>query len=90
MLSYTVTCDVCNSVVDETKDVKEVTLKYSKKTIQVIGTTEQNEGRSVAPYLTLAKLDLCNACEVRILEGNYLYMEGAMGCNKYFFKAVPV
>lgn len=69
-------CDVCN-------------LKTSNEAvnIQVIFTTEQNEGKPCAPYLQSEKLDLCNNCLNKVLhDGYYIFAEGAMGSNKYFFK----
>lgn len=55
--------------------------------IQVIFTTEQTEGRSVArPYLTMETLDLCDECMRNLMMGHYLFGEGAQGHNRYHFK----
>ena len=49
--------------------------------------TEQNEGRSCYPYLTKDNIVLCDKCkEIMLMDGKFIYAEGAMGSNKYFFK----
>lgn len=71
-------CDVCGA---ETGN--------KKIDIQVIFTTEQNEGRSCKPHLCNEKLNLCNKCLNNVLDnGNYIYANGAMGCNTYFFRKI--
>lgn len=71
-------CDVCG---EETRN--------KKIDIQVIFTTEQNEGRYHKPYLCNKKLNLCNKCFNNVLyNGNYICANGAMGCNTYFFKKI--
>ena len=61
--------------------------KKKKIYIQIIFTTEQNEGRRCKPYLCNEKLNLCNKCLNNVLDnGNYIYANGAMGCNTYFFR----
>lgn len=68
-------CDVCKK---ETSG--------DKFDIQVIFTTEQNEGNSCEHYLENKKLNLCDGCLNNILyNGNYVFAEGAMGHNKYSF-----
>jgi len=67
-------CDICN----EERKIKQ-------KTMTVIFLTEQDEGRSVDPYLENVSIELCNDCEKKILEGNILYATGAMGYNNYRF-----
>jgi hypothetical protein len=71
-------CDVCGS------DTKSIA---TGKDIQVIFTTEENEGRSIDPYLSIRKIDICKDCMQKVLAGHYIYGEGAMGYNKYYFKA---
>lgn len=71
----TCTCDVCK---------KEATIL--DKTIQVIFTTEQTEGRSVKPYLCDKKMDLCEDCMKRRLSGESIFANGAQGYNSYYFK----
>jgi len=68
-------CDICSS--NEPK--------YKGFELQVIFTTEQDEGRGVDHYLSDEKLDLCENCMKKILKGNYVFAEGAMGHNKYCF-----
>ena len=68
-------CDVCKK---ETKN-EEID-------IQVIFTTEQNEGKKCPPYLCNEKLNLCDDCIEKILNGNYIFASGGMGCNTYSFK----
>lgn len=72
-MSKTVTyhCDICS---------KKAILK---KDIQVIFLTEQNEGRSVKPYLDVVNIDLCNYCLDEILNGKPVFATGAMGHNTY-------
>lgn len=71
-------CDVCG---EETSN-EEIN-------IQVIFTTEQNEGRCCKPYLCNEKLNLCNKCLNNVLcNGNYIYANGAMGYNTYFFRKI--
>ena len=71
-------CDVCD---EETRN--------GKIDIQVIFTTEQNEGLLCKPYLCNEKLNLCNKCLNNALyNGNYIYAKGAMGQNTYFFRKI--
>ncbi len=72
-----ITCDIekCNNdFLVETKD------------IQVIFTTDQTEGRSCTPYLSNEKVDICVDCLIKVLEGNYIWANGAQGHNTYYFK----
>jgi len=59
---------------------------WKGKAIQVIFTTEQTEGRGVAPYLDLNKVDLCEECLAKIISGEPVYGYGAQGNNEYYFK----
>lgn len=69
-------CDVCKK---ETNN-EEID-------IQVIFTTEQNEGRSCYPHLCNEKLNICDDCMEKILfDGNYIFASGGMGINTYVFK----
>lgn len=71
-------CDVCG---EETSN--------EKIDIQVIFTTEQNEGRCCKPHLCNEKLNLCNKCLNNVLyNGNYICAKGAMGANTYFFRKI--
>jgi hypothetical protein len=54
--------------------------------IQVIFTTEQNEGRSVAPHLANVTIDICKCCLDKVLKGNYIFASGAQGHNEYLLK----
>lgn len=69
-------CDVCK---EETNN-EEID-------IQVIFTTEQNEGKPIPPHLCSEKLNICDRCMDRILiDGKYIYASGAMGSNIYEFR----
>lgn len=70
-------CDVCGIEVPEN----------SRKKIQVIFLTDQNEGKAASPYFEINPLDLCHGCNAKALKGNAIYAEGAMGFNKYFFNS---
>lgn len=69
-------CDICN----------QKTNNEEQKT-PVIFLTEQNEGRSCYPYLVQDNIVLCDKCMDKMLnQGIFIFAEGAMGSNKYFFK----
>lgn len=80
MQKTTTLCDVCECEVSAKEGGKK------KQDIQVIFTTEQEEGRTSPAYLSMAKLDLCRGCFMKVLNGNYVYAQGAMGHNSYEFK----
>ena len=68
-------CDICHK--------KATTYKM----LQVIFTTEQNEGRPCKPYLSYPEaLDLCDDCLDKIMKGNYVFASGVQGYNDYYFK----
>lgn len=69
-------CDLCEKVSPE----------FQSKEIQVIFTTDQTEGRSTLPYLSNERIDICGNCLNKVLEGNYIFAEGAMGYNNFYFK----
>ena len=69
-------CDVCGEETNNEEDK-----------LPVIFLTEQNEGRGCHPYLTKDNIVLCDKCkETMLVDGKFIYAEGAMGSNKYFFK----
>lgn len=68
------TCDIKNC---------ENEPKHKGFKIQVIFTTEQTEGRSIHPYLSMQTIDICEECLEIVLKGNYIFADGAMGYNKY-------
>jgi len=70
-------CDICKI---------ESNTKFKSIDLQVIFLTEQTEGRSVNPYLSSQKIEMCKDCNDYVLKGNYLYGSGAMGYNEYYFK----
>lgn len=74
------TCDVCSS---ELTDISNSLLRSS---VTVVFTTEQTEGRSIKPYLSLQTMDMCPACLKTMLSGKMLFAHGAMGHNSYYFK----
>jgi hypothetical protein len=73
-------CDVCEQGAMNCEGGKR------NQEIQVIFTTEQEEGRTSPAYLSMTKLDLCCDCFMKVLNGNYIYAQGAMGHNSYEFK----
>jgi len=76
-------CDIkgCKGIVGNHKEHPGVQVP-----MQVIFTTEQNEGRSTKPYFETIKLDLCDKCFSNTLNGNYIFASGAMGHNEYYFR----
>lgn len=79
MRSEVVLCDVCG--VSNAKGLVMESIKIS-----VIFTTEQTEGRPIDPHLSIEKVDLCQGCLDKILQGNMLFGSGAQGNNTYQFK----
>ena len=73
-------CDICKNKLNQNNEIK---LKFN---IQVIFHTEQTEGRNVNPYLSNEKIDICQKCYNKVLEGNYIHGNGAQGCNNYYFR----
>ena len=67
-------CDVCG------KNATKLQLKTG-----VIFTTEQTEGRSVAPHPSIETVDLCESCYKWHISGQMIFGSGAMGYNKYWF-----
>jgi hypothetical protein len=59
---------------------------HLKKPLQVVFVTEQTEGRSVTPHLSLETLDLCHGCLQRIVERHPVIGSGAQGHNTYRLK----
>lgn len=78
----TVICDVCG----QEKEWAESGWSAEGAAIMVVFTTEQTEGRSVSPYLSNAKIDLCGSCLRTMLDGKMIFASGAMGYNTYWFK----
>lgn len=69
-------CDICKS--------KE---KVSKKRIPIIFTTEETEGRSCEPYLTIETLDICENCYKTMIDNSTIpNAHGAQGYNTYYLK----
>jgi hypothetical protein len=62
---------------------------HKQQQIQTIFTTDQTEGRSTAPYLSIEKLDLCEGCLNNLLAGNMIHGAGAQGYNEYWFTNTP-
>ena len=73
-------CDICGE--------ESGAPRKGDEKMQVIFTTETNEGRACKPYLEFVHLDWCEQCRQRVLSGDAIFAEGAMGYNKYFFKAM--
>lgn len=69
-----ITCDVCESEDSISEDIQ----------MQVVFTTEQNEGRAVKPYFEIKRIDICAVCYNRVLDSKrYMTATGAMGYNDY-------
>ena len=66
------TCDICKKETEKT-NIKTLT-------IPVRWLTEQNEGRSIKPYITTETKDICEECLERITKVN---ATGAQGFNDY-------
>lgn len=62
-------CDICG------KQADVINVNYP-----VIFHTEQDEGRSVKPYISQEKLDMCQECLLKTLA---IDGSGAQGANKY-------
>lgn len=82
-----VKCDICKEEI-ETLIARNANFTGvpERKEIEVIFTTEQTEGRSTTPYLSSERIDICNKCLRKKLEGIALYAWGAQGYNEYSFK----
>lgn len=64
---------------------KEASKKNKK--MNVIFHTEQTEGRSVKPYLSLKDIDLCDTHYSQVIqEDRNIHATGAQGHNRYYFK----
>jgi hypothetical protein len=75
MRKETYTCDICEKKVEN----------HVEKDIQVIFLTEQNEGRTIKPYMDNVKIDICDACMEKRMGGGSIYATGTMGHNDYHF-----
>jgi len=75
-----ISCDICK------KEDNKIECDIKSVEIQIIFTTDQTEGRSRKPYLSMEELDICEKCMNKILKGNYLFGSGAQGYNEYWFK----
>ena len=63
-------CDLCTNEMNEQK-----TIKYP-----VIFTTDQTEGKTCEPYISMQELDICVDCQKKVLK---ITGYGAMGNNLY-------
>lgn len=59
---------------------------HKQKTVSVRFTTEQNEGRSVEPYLEGFRLDFCKVHYQMYIDSLSLNGSGAMGYNDFVFR----
>ena len=70
-----VTCDIKN---------REHLGKILNKSLTVIWTTEQTEGRSIDPYMDTQNMDICEGCyRFSIEERKHISASGAQGYNDY-------
>lgn len=51
--------------------------------IHVVFHTDQTEGRSVNPYFSNEKMDICEPCMAKIMDSYPLQAAGAQGYNDY-------
>ena len=87
MIKKTLFCDVCLQEMKERGiSALDPLSRDTVDRIQVIFETEQTEGRTTKPYLSEEKIDICQKCLDKVLDGNYLHATGAMGHNNYYFK----
>ena len=53
--------------------------------MDVVFTTEQNEGRTTSPYIDREKIELCDTCRnIILMDRKMVEAQGAMGYNKYY------
>ena len=71
-------CDICPTEIKEKQ----------QESIPVVFTTEQTEGRSCKPYLTIKSLHICDACKQKIINETPLIGSGAQGCNEFKWQNV--
>ena len=70
-------CDISNREHNADTEIRTYTM-------DVVFTTEQNEGRATSPYIDNVTLELCSACRNEILiKRKMITAVGAMGYNKY-------
>lgn len=69
-----VKCDICG---------KQVVTR--ELTIPIKFFTEQDEGRSCEPYISMTKVDICNDC---LMKATNIHATGAQGYNEYHFKKI--
>ena len=58
-------------------------ISHEAKSMDVIFTTEQTEGRGCKRYLSRETIHICHSHMDKVLEGNYIVAYGAMGHNTY-------
>lgn len=79
MKNETYTCDI--------KGCKNSNPRYKQIDLQVISTTEQEEGRRVDPYLAPVKIDICEEHMKTLLKTvKYIQAEGGMWYNNYYLR----
>jgi len=74
MTTTIVRCDLCK---------EELPAQSKKVAVQMVFTTEQTEGRSTTPYLSLESIDCCKKCLDRLIDSHPLHASGAQGYNDY-------
>lgn len=91
MIEIKIHCDVRNcpnqlhvKSITHNQDMKSCKLP-SMEQVQVIFHSDQTAGRSCSPYLSVEHLHLCPSCKDKILKGNYLHGQGAMGYKEFWF-----
>lgn len=62
---------------------KESEYMRPRRDMQIIMTTETDEGHKCDPYIVHLDIDICQTCYAKILLGAAIFGEGAQGHNKY-------
>lgn len=77
MKKIKILCDICK---------KEAYRSYKK--LPIIFTADQEDGKSgCEPYFDYCDVDLCKEHSTYLMEGHYLFSNGVMGYNDYFFNS---
>lgn len=85
-----ISCDIdkCNNTITEIVHKGfQVERLIPPKSISVIFTTEQTEGRSCEPYVESIILDICSDCMKKYINGDQIRAKGAQEHNVYYFKS---
>jgi hypothetical protein len=70
-------CDICNVLINASQ---------KPTVIPVVFTTEQTEGRSTKPYISMQSMDICEKCLHKLIYEFPLLGQGAQGYNTYSWR----